>query len=378
MRGFSIARKCFFYVTAIVAFTSVAWSWGGTTHIFINKEAVKHLPPSFPFFANNVTWISNHATDPDTRKNATPGEAPKHFIDIEDYPEFKLGTLPHDINVLNAEYGATAVSNIGVVPWAIIWSLDSLTNSLRRKDSVAALQFAADLGHYVGDAHQPLHVTSNYDGGSTGNNGIHSRYESTMLQNNPYNYLTQISIAAKPVHFIPVPIDTNFAFIGHGNTLVDSILKADTYAKSVSGGAYNSSYYAALWQKTGAMTQNQIQDATVDLACLWYTAAINAGLVSVTSVTNASQLPAKFELLQNYPNPFNPSTTIMFSLGTTAPATVKIYNLLGQELETLSSGTKSTGVYRVEWKPTGLPSGVYLCRLETGGYTQTRKLILMK
>lgn len=376
MRRFSLARKCFFYVAAIVAFTSVAWSWGGPTHIFINKEAVKHLPPSFPFFANNVTWISNHATDADTRKNSTPGESDKHFIDLEDYPEFKLGTLSHDFDSLNTKYGAYTVDTIGVVPWAIIWSLDSLTNCLQRGDSVRALQFAADLGHYVGDAHQPLHVTSNYDGANTGNKGIHSRYESTMLAN--YNYLAQVTIVAKPVHFIPVPIDTNFAFIGHGNTLVDSILKADTYAKSVSGGAYNSSYYAALWQKTGAMTQNQIEDATVDLACLWYTAAINAGLVSVSLVSTASRVLPKFELMQNYPNPFNPSTTIIFSLGTTAPVTVKIYNLLGQEMETLSSGTRSAGVYRVEWKPNGLPSGVYLCRLEADGYSLTRKLILMK
>ena len=140
-----------------------------------------------------------------------------------------------------------------------------------------ALQFAADLGHYVGDAHQPLHVTANYDGAETGNNGIHSRYESTMLQS--YNYLNQISVAAKHVHFIPVPIDTNFAFITHGNSLVDSIMKADNYAKAIDP-AYNSSYYAALWEKTGALTQNQIQDATVDLANLWFTAAVNAGIVS--------------------------------------------------------------------------------------------------
>jgi len=232
---------------------------------------MKHLPPSFPFFANNVDWISAHAVDPDNRKSSDPTEAPKHFIDIEDYPEFAPRTLSHNYDTLVAKHGLTFVTNTGVVPWSIIWSFDSLTESLKRGDSAAALQFAADLGHYVGDAHQPLHVTSNYDP-----NGVHSRYESTMLAT--YGYLSQVTVTPKHAHFIPVPIDTNFVFIMHGNGLVDSIIHGDTYAKGIDP-TYKGSYYAALWSKVGAMTQNQIQDATADLACLWYTAAINAGIV---------------------------------------------------------------------------------------------------
>ena len=275
-----MARRFFCVVGVVVLCFSFAWSWGGPTHIFINMQAVKHLPPSFPFFANNISWISQHAVDPDNRKSTDPTEAPKHFIDIEDYPEFATHTLSHNYDTLVAKHGLSFVTNAGVVPWAIIWSFDSLTNCLRRGDSVRALQFAADLGHYVGDAHQPLHVTANYDGEETGNNGIHSRYESSMLST--YNYLNQVTVVAKQSHFIPVPIDTNFVFVMHGNSLVDSILKADNYAKAIDP-TYKSSYYAALWEKTGPLTQNQIQDATVDLANLWYTAAVNAGLVADSS-----------------------------------------------------------------------------------------------
>jgi len=244
-------------------------------------QALKHLPPSFPFFANNISWISQHAVDPDNRKGSDPNEAPKHFIDIEDYPEFATHTLSHNYDTLVAKHGLPFVTNAGVVPWAIIWSFDSLTNCLRRGDSARALQFAADLGHYVGDAHQPLHATANYDGPNRTHDGVHSRYESTMLAN--YNYLNQVTVVAKSVHFIPVPIDTNFVFIIHGNGLADSIFKADTYATSIDA-QYGSAYYTALWAGTGAMTQNQIQDATVDLANLWYTAAVNAGIVSNTFI----------------------------------------------------------------------------------------------
>ena len=284
-----MARRYLNIVMVLVICSSYAWSWGGTTHKFINKQAAMHLPPSFPFFANNIQWISDHAADADNRKNNDPTESPKHFIDIEDYSEFAAGNLSHNYDTLVAKHGLGTVTSIGTVPWAIIWSFDSLTNCLRRGDSVRALQFAADLGHYVGDAHQPLHVTSNYDGQKSGNNGIHSRYESTMLAN--YNYLNQVTIVAKSVHFIPVPIDTNFVFVIHGNGLVDSILHADTYAKSIDA-SYGNSYYTALWAKTGAMTQNQIQDATVDLANLWYTAAVKAGLVpDSTAIISLSATP---------------------------------------------------------------------------------------
>ena len=274
-----MARRIF-CIAGVIAFSfSFAWSWGGTTHKFINKEAVKHLPPSFPFFANNMQWISDHAADADNRKNSDPNEAPKHFIDIEDYPEFATGTLSHDIDVLIAKYGTNKVTSIGLVPWAIIWSFDSLTQSLTRGDSARALQFAADLGHYVGDAHQPLHATANYDGPHGTYDGIHSRYESTMLAT--YNYLSYVTVVAQSVHFIPMPVDTNFTFIKHGNGLADSIFSADTYATSIDPN-HGSDYYQALWEGTGGMTQNQIQDATVDLANLWFTAAINAGIVPNT------------------------------------------------------------------------------------------------
>ncbi len=367
-----IRRLCYVVVAAIL-FCSHAWSWGGATHKVINKEAVKHLPSSLTLFSNNVQWISDHAVDADNRKSSDPTEGPKHFIDIEDYAEFKTGTLSHDINVLIAKYTLSTVTSIGVVPWATVWSLDSLTQTLRRGDSTKALQFAADLGHYVGDAHQPLHVTANYDGGQTGNNGIHSRYESSMLS----TYLSQVVVTKDSIRFIASPVDFAFTFVAKGNVLVDSILKADNYAKTIDS-QYKTAYYATLWAKTGAMTQNQIQAATVDLACLWYTAAVNAGLISLTSVSSAVRIQPRFELLQNYPNPFNPTTTISFSLGSSSNVSVKIYNLLGEEVETLVSGNRSAGIFQVQWKATGVASGIYLCRMQAGTYVETRKLILMK
>ena len=93
----------------------------------------------------------------------------------------------------------------------------------------------------------------------------------------------------------------------------------------------------------------------------------------------SNQAPASFQLDQNYPNPFNPSTTISFALRANGRATLKIYNLLGQQVATLLDGEKSAGVYRVNFDASALSSGVYFYRLSTsGGVSDAKKMILMK
>jgi hypothetical protein len=85
-----------------------------------------------------------------------------------------------------------------------------------------------------------------------------------------------------------------------------------------------------------------------------------------------------FTLCQNYPNPFNPSTTISFTVPSRAFVSVKIFDLLGREMMTLFSGQLSAGVYSRQWDASGLPSGVYFCRLQAGALSQTKKLILLR
>ncbi len=90
------------------------------------------------------------------------------------------------------------------------------------------------------------------------------------------------------------------------------------------------------------------------------------------------KLPQQSELYQNYPNPFNPSTTFVFSLPKSAFVTLKVYNLLGEEVTTLIAEERAAGIHRFNWDANGFASGVYLYRLEAGEFIQTRKLILMR
>ncbi len=88
--------------------------------------------------------------------------------------------------------------------------------------------------------------------------------------------------------------------------------------------------------------------------------------------------PLTYKLAQNYPNPFNPATTIEFALPTSAFITLKVYNLLGEEVATLVAEKREAGIHRISWDARGLASGVYLYRVEAGEFIQTKKLILMR
>ena len=107
----------------------------------------------------------------------------------------------------------------------------------------------------------------------------------------------------------------------------------------------------------------------------------NGGITSVKEITG-NALPQQFVLSQNYPNPFNPSTTIEFSIPKQSFVTLKVYDLLGREVATLVNKELQTGSYKTQFDASsaraGLASGVYLYRLNAGGFVQTKKLMLMK
>ncbi len=98
--------------------------------------------------------------------------------------------------------------------------------------------------------------------------------------------------------------------------------------------------------------------------------------------TISTEIPESFSLSQNYPNPFNPSTTIQFSIpyveSTRWGVSLKIYNILGNEITTLVNQSLSPGTYSVDWDASNYPSGLYFYTLRSGDYTETKKMILLK
>jgi len=97
-----------------------------------------------------------------------------------------------------------------------------------------------------------------------------------------------------------------------------------------------------------------------------------------TSIESAPGTNTKYQLEQNYPNPFNPATRIKYSIAAENFVTLKVYNMLGEEIETLINEEKSPGNYEAFFNGKSLPSGVYIYRITAGSFTKTKKFVLMK
>jgi len=100
--------------------------------------------------------------------------------------------------------------------------------------------------------------------------------------------------------------------------------------------------------------------------------------IVVSARNDEPVIPTEIVLKQNYPNPFNPSTKIELSIREFGFVSLKVYDILGNEVATLVNSEKPSGVYNVEWNASGLPSGAYFYQLKTEGFVETKKMMLMK
>ncbi|MFI5237579.1 MAG: FG-GAP-like repeat-containing protein [Ignavibacteriales bacterium] len=98
----------------------------------------------------------------------------------------------------------------------------------------------------------------------------------------------------------------------------------------------------------------------------------------VTAINNPEIIPEDFILNQNYPNPFNPGTKISWQSPVSGQQTLKVYDVLGNEVALLIDEYKSAGSYEVEWNASSLPSGMYFYTLKAGNYSETKKMVLLK
>ena len=366
IKGFSII------LLAIIAF--LIYGWGATGHKIINRKSIYSFPGVMSAFYYWSDSLSRHGSDADYRKSSDPTESPRHFIDIDNYPEFlQNGRIPQALDSLIAIHGNYFVLDNGIVPFSIIATTDSVRKYFDLHDWQKAMLKASDLGHYVADAHNPLHITKNYDGQLTNQTGVHSRYETTLI-NADSSLLIYTGDTAQYIANINTFV---FGFLYNNYKYVDSVLYADSVAHSIAGN-YGSVYIQNLWQRAGTFTIKLFKNASHNLARLIYTAWINAGSPLPTYIEESGIAAGNYELTQNFPNPFNPSTTIKFSLPKSSFVNLSVYDITGKLVGVILNEKKSPGTYSILFNASYLPSGTYFYRITADDYTSVKRMILVK
>ncbi len=267
-------RLFLIYIIILLPFT-VILGWGSEGHKLISNRAMTLLPDEMSGFIKWQDYITIHSVDPDLRKHNDKSEGPKHYIDIDFYPEFLNGRMIEDKSSLVAEYGDSTVTKIGLLPWATLDTYKNLVNAFKDKDRTKILLYASDLGHYVADGHQPMHSIMNYNGQMTDQKGIHGRYEITMVDSN----LTTINndFQVEKAEYVKYRLNFIFGYITDANSVSGLLFDADNYAFSKAKSREDTTYYRLLWFKTKYITEIQIENAARDFASLFYSAWIDAG-----------------------------------------------------------------------------------------------------
>jgi len=382
-------NKLFGIILVFISFFFFGWGYVG--HNKISSNATNFFPQEMNDFLYWKVYLTAHASDADSRKGDDPTEGYKHYIDIDNYSIFlSSGRIPTTMDSIITMYGLSFVNNQGILPWSTISTVDSITSAFSIKDFEKALFYAADLGHYVGDGNMPLHITKNYNGQLSGQNGVHSRYESTMIG----KYSEQINYSGDSIQYINNVPKYIFQYLYQNYAYVDTILIADKNAKSFANGNTSSDlYYQKLWELTKNYTIILFRNASKTIANLIYTAWVNAGSPELNpSAINDNTKIKDFYLWQNYPNPFgkttpsgNHTTSIRYSISeastlnaTSTNISLKVYDILGREVETLVNKNQSAGNYKVNFSANNLPAGIYFYTLISDKFVATKKFIYLK
>ncbi len=274
-------------------------SWGFLVHRTIHQLAVYQLPAEMAgFFHSNREKLVYDAPRADTRRNTDSTEAPKHFIDLEPFNEKPAYNLPTDFNKAIAKYSLDTLTKYGYVPYQIIVLKNQLTNAFKMQNKDSILFYAADLGHYIGDANVPLHTTINYDGQLTNQQGLHSLWESMIpeLEIEQYNLYS-----GHKVRYLKNPIKDVFRAIKRAHELVPTMLAKEVetslsftdstkYRYQMRNGkqsrSYTSAFAKAYSEKLKPTINQQLLHSADMIADFWYTAWVDAGKPNLASITN--------------------------------------------------------------------------------------------
>ncbi|GAA3934066.1 zinc dependent phospholipase C family protein [Hymenobacter algoricola] len=264
-------------------------AWGFFGHRLINRLAVFTMPPEMiGFYKTNIDYLTENATRPDSRRAVVPGEAPRHFLDVDAYGDSALTRLPHSWADAVARYGEDSLLRHGIVPWQVARMKYQLTEAFRSRDADNILRLSADMGHYIADACVPLHTTRNYNGQLSGQRGIHGFWESRLPEMLSANY----DFFVGPATYLENPTETIWQVVGRSHAAVDSVLRFEQqltatfsddrkYGFEERGNAtvrvYSRDFSTEYHQRLNGQVERQLRLAVHLVSSYWYTCWVDAG-----------------------------------------------------------------------------------------------------
>lgn len=264
-------------------------SWGFFAHYRINRLAIFTLPKGMSgFYKANIEYITAHAVSADKRRYIDSNEAPHHFLDADHYGKNPFNRIHENWGDAVHKYTADTLDKYGTVPWAIQYNYYKLVKAFKAHDTIEILSTSANLGHYIADAHVPLHLTLNYNGQLTNQTGIHALWESRLpeLFGNQYNYF------AGRARYIDDPLKEAFRICRSSFAEVDSVLRFERilnktfppdkkYSKVRHGQKqvqdYSREYSLAYQKMLNGMVQRRLRSSILSVGSYWYSAWVDAG-----------------------------------------------------------------------------------------------------
>jgi hypothetical protein len=266
--------------------------WGFFGHKRINRIAVFTLPQEmFGFYKDHIEYLTEHAVDPDKRRYAVEGEAQCHYIDLDHY--YKPGEDPFTIMPRRwydavAKFTEDTLQTYGIVPWHINVMKLKLQKAFETKNVDLILKYSADIGHYIGDAHVPLHTTENYNGQMTGQRGIHGLWESRLVEVNAedYDYFVGKGKYVKSI------VDFAWEAVEASHLALDSVLRIEkeltaefpsdkkySYEQrgNVTISVYSYDFSQEYHKRMNGMVERRMRAAIIAVGSIWYTAWVDAG-----------------------------------------------------------------------------------------------------
>jgi len=264
-------------------------SWGFYAHYRINRLAVFTLPKAMAgFYKANIDYITEHAISADKRRYVDSTEGPRHYLNADRYGKNPFSKIPQNWDDAAIKYSADTLNKYGTLPWVIQFNYYRLVKAFKAHDTLAILNTSANLGHYIADAHVPLHLTQNYNGQLTGQTGIHALWESRLpeLFGSRYNYYAGKS------RYIDDPLAQTFKICRRSFNEADSVLRFERILnKSFAAGKkfiqerrgnrqvkeYSVAYAKAYHKMLSGMVERRMRSAILAVGSYWYSAWVDAG-----------------------------------------------------------------------------------------------------